>query len=154
MAKPIASLYHKLSKLYWKIKKPRTLGIKAMILDENKEKVLLVKHTYIDGWFLPGGGVKKFEKPLDALKRELREELGFSFVSGELFGVYSNFSESKSDTVIVMTCCGTMSDNINSKEILDYDYFGLTDLPSDISPGTKRRISEYISGQKQIIGEW
>ena len=58
MAKPTASFYHRLSKLYWKIKKPRTLGVRAMIFDEKKGKLLLVKHTYIDGWFLPGGGVK------------------------------------------------------------------------------------------------
>jgi len=154
MAKPTASFYHKLSKLYWKIKKPTTLGVRAMIFDEDKEKVLLLKHTYIDGWFFPGGGVKKFEKPLDALTRELREELGFSFEGGELFGVYSNFSESKSDTVIVMTCCGTIPDKAVSKEITDFRFFDLSCLPSDVSPGTKRRINEYISGEKQIIGEW
>lgn len=154
MSKPFASFIHGISKAYWKIKKPRTLGIRAMIFDENKEKILLVKHTYIDGWFLPGGGVKKFEKPLDALKRELREELGFSLESSELFGVYSNFAESKSDTIIVMICTGDMSVKSADKEIEEARFFELSKLPNDISGGTKRRIEEYTAGKSHMVAKW
>lgn len=145
---------NKLSRAYWKLVKPRTLGVRAIILDESKENVLLVKHTYIGGLYLPGGGVKKFEEPERAIARELEEELGYSVVDCELFGVYSNFTESKSDTVIVMTCTGSITKNIKSKEIESFGFYNIHDLPKETSPGTRKRIDEYVSGRSCIISKW
>ena len=38
--------------------------------------VLLVRHTYKDGWGVPGGLVQAGEHPVDAVVREAREEVG------------------------------------------------------------------------------
>ncbi|HEC65935.1 MAG TPA: NUDIX hydrolase [bacterium] len=50
------------------------ISSKALILDENK-KFLLSKETS-GMWELPGGGVDFGEKPQDAIKREIKEEMG------------------------------------------------------------------------------
>ena len=154
MSNLLFNLVHKLKKAYWKIVKPQTLGVRAIILDESKEKVLLVRHTYIKGLYLPGGGVKKFETPESAIMRELKEEIGFIVKSCELFGVYSNYSEFKSDTVIVLICTGNMMGNTVSKEIQSFGFFDVFDLPDDVSPGTRRRIDEYLSGGLSVITKW
>ena len=43
-----------------------TLGVRAVVLD-GENRVFLVKHCYVSGWHLPGGGVEVGESFLDAL---------------------------------------------------------------------------------------
>ena len=54
------------AKLVWRIGKPRTIGVRALLLDRDG-RVALVRHTYADHWYLPGGGVKKGESIAAAL---------------------------------------------------------------------------------------
>lgn len=64
------------------------LGANAII--KYNEKILLEKRKDCDLWGLVGGGVKRQETPLEAIVREVREELGIR-ISKECFkklGVY------------------------------------------------------------------
>ena len=58
---------------YWRFSRAATLGVRAMVIDGN-DRIFLVKHSYVDGWHLPGGGVETGESLLEALARELAEE--------------------------------------------------------------------------------
>jgi 8-oxo-dGTP diphosphatase len=51
-----------------------TLGAACLI--EHDGKVLLVQTAYRRNWSLPGGLLNKGERPLDGLRREVREEVG------------------------------------------------------------------------------
>ena len=138
MAKPIASLYHKLSKLYWKIKKPTTLGIRAMIFDEKKEKVLLVKHTYIDGWFFPGGALEPGETLEETAARELKEETNLHAESFSLLNVFSGKdfyykypNEDETYSVVVLYLANGVAGElkISDGESRELAYFGKDELP-------------------------
>lgn len=51
------------------------VGVTGIIVN-NKNEVLLVKHTYRGGWSLPGGYIKGKEHPKEGLEREIKEETG------------------------------------------------------------------------------
>ena len=53
---------------------PAHLGANAIIT--RGDKLLLERRRDSDTWGLVGGGVKKYEEPIDAIAREVYEELG------------------------------------------------------------------------------
>lgn len=73
-------LLHHIRKAYWRIAKPTTYGVKALVIHSGDvDRILLVRHSYGDQalWSLPGGGYKPArETPEQAAKRECIEELG------------------------------------------------------------------------------
>jgi len=113
-----------------------------------------VKHTYQNEWYLPGGRVEKRESLGDAIRRELREELGCAGGTYEVFGVYSNFFEWKSDHVIVFRVSDFEMGDIQRSEIEAVDLFSIVDLPVNTSPGTRRRIAELRSEKPPLYGFW
>jgi 8-oxo-dGTP pyrophosphatase MutT (NUDIX family) len=66
---------YRLLSVFALVRPPRGAGAKAVI--RCRGEVVLVRHTYGPArWELPGGGVRRGEEPLEAMRRELREELG------------------------------------------------------------------------------
>ena len=63
-----------------------TVTAGAVIFNELNQ-VLILKHPFRagSGWGLPGGFLKAGEQPLQALQRELHEEIGIELAQAELF---------------------------------------------------------------------
>ena len=72
-----ATAAHKLLKVAWFIRRPRTFGAHAVALTR-EHRLILVKLRYAPGWRLPGGGRSAAEDPREAALRELREEIGMT----------------------------------------------------------------------------
>lgn len=60
-------------------------GVYAIIPNTKKTKLILVQAPN-GSWFLPGGEIEKGENHLQALERELMEELGFTATIGYYYG--------------------------------------------------------------------
>ncbi len=131
-------------RLYWRVRRPLTAGVRGLVFDE-RGHVLLVRHTYIPGWYLPGGGVERGETMLTSLRRELEEEVGVR-LTGEarLMGLYANFREFKSDHVAlyVVRHGDYEHEPRRSPEIAESGFFPPQALPEGITPSTARRIAE------------
>ena len=137
---------------YWRFSRGATLGTRAMVIN-GAGRVFLVKHSYIDGWHLPGGGVETGETLHEALKRELMEE-GRIELAGEatLFGIYLNSHVSRRDHVALYVVRHFAQDRKPepNREIIDCDFFDLRALPPDTTVGTRLRIAEVTENKPQI----
>nr|MBC7245073.1 NUDIX domain-containing protein [Chloroflexota bacterium] len=150
---PLPRLIYHMNRLLWRITKPPTVGVRLILVQD--KAVLLVKHTYQRQWYLPGGGVKKGETVEEATRREAAEELGAELGILRLVGVYTNFYEHKNDHIVVLSCADFVLKGKTNREIACFAFFPLDDLPNDVSPGTLRRIQEYVGGtDTPALGLW
>ena len=135
--------------LYWRFNRGMTLGVRAVVLDRDN-RVFLVKHSYVAGWHLPGGGVEVGETIHEALRRELVEE-GRIEISGEpiLHGLFFNGHVSRRDHVAVYVVRHFRQDRLPQpgREIIDCGFFEAGALPSETTEGTRLRISEVLQGK-------
>ncbi len=130
----------------------KTIGARALVIKNNQ--VLLIKHTYVLGWYTIGGGVGKKETPQEAIIRELFEEVGITVMeSPTLFGIYYNDVEKRNDYIAFYIVENFEIIERKCFEIAEKKWFSLENLPPDITPATKRRIEEYM-GIRKITEKW
>lgn len=134
-------ILYRLFQVYLFIVRPLTLGVRVMLIRDGK--ALLLRQTYMDGWFMPGGRIEKNETTEQAARREAREEVGAELHSLSLLGVYSNFKEWKSDHNVLFLCEDFELSGKHDQEIAELRFFPLEALPSDVWPGHRRRLLEY-----------
>ena len=138
--------------LYWRFARGMTLGVRAVVLDGDN-RVFLVKHSYVAGWHLPGGGVEVGETFRDALRRELAEEARIELVSEPaLHGLFFNSHVSRRDHVAVYLIRHFRQDRLPepNREIVACGFFEASALPAETTEGTRLRISEALEGRIPI----
>ncbi len=140
-----SKILRKLFHVFFLFKRPMTLGVRILVENE-KGEVLLVRHTYVEGWYLPGGGVETGETTLQAAQKELREETGLEMLDEpRLVGLYQNRSASRRDHVAVFKVGKWYEVEAfkPNREIAEMGFFPLDALPQEITAGNLRRIKEY-----------
>ena len=141
--------------LYWRFARGMTLGVRVLVLDQ-EGRVFLVKHSYVSGWHLPGGGVEVGETALDAMRRELEEEGNITFNEPPLLhGVFYNRHVSRRDHVVVYVVRNfhQPAKPAPNYEIVDCGFFDVNALPEGTTRGTQRRIRE-VAGGVPISLDW
>lgn len=141
------TLGHRLRMAYWRIAAPTVLGVRALIVNEGQ--VMLVRHTYLPGWYLPGGKVERGETAYQALCREVREECSLEVVRARLLAIYSNRDSNPNDHVALFLVEEFRSLDYKGwhrYEIAEYGFFDLNRLPKEASKSTLRRLEEYSRG--------
>ena len=142
----------------------QTFGVAGAII-EKEGKILLVKETKKiakDLWSHPAGWIEVGEDPLDAVKKEVKEETGYDFSPIHIIGIYSLYNKNLKEKFditphpIKIIFTGKISKNstgklakdvsenkwFSSEEIYQMDKNTLRDI--DI----KQMIKDYFAGKR------
>jgi ADP-ribose pyrophosphatase YjhB (NUDIX family) len=113
------------------VTRPTTFGVDGLALTPER-KIVLVRLTYAKGWHLPGGRRKRREDPLEAVRRELREEIGmYDCSSIEFIDRFSQRKHYKHDTVSMFLARDVEYSPGWSLEVEAVEEFDLDELPHD-----------------------
>ncbi len=125
--------------------KGMTVGVRAACFDD-QGRIFLVRHSYIPGWHMPGGGVERRETVAQALAKELREEGNLELTAPpELLQVFYNSRTSKRDHVVFYRCqVRQTAPRLRDREIVESGFFDLASLPDGTTSATRRRLKELV----------
>ena len=135
---------------YWRFSRGLTVGVRAVVLDRDG-KIFLVKHSYVAGWHLPGGGVEPGETLATALARELREEVNIDLVEpARLFAIYFHRRASRRDhvAVYVVRSFRQSAPPKPNYEIIAHGFYAPDALPEGTTQSTRVRIAEVLNGRE------
>ena len=133
---------------YWRFARAMTLGVRALVID-GEGRIFLVKHSYVSGWHLPGGGVEAGETLVEAAARELREEGNIELTAPpRLHGIFFNSRASRRDHValFVVRAFRQVAAPVPDREIVAHGFFALDALPDETTASTRARIIEVLGG--------
>ena len=141
----------RLMHVYWRFSRPLSGGVRGMVIED--DAILLVRHTYVGGWHMPGGGVEIGETFEGALEKELREEAAVRLTArAELFGLYLNRAMNRRDHVALYVCHGHERGEFRpNREIAEARFHPLDALPGGTTEATRRRIAEVREGRAPDI---
>jgi 8-oxo-dGTP pyrophosphatase MutT (NUDIX family) len=143
-----AWLTYRLLRVYWWVRRPVVLGVRVLVVHESR--VLVVKHSYRKGWFLPGGRPERGESLAATARREANEETGMVIEGPELFGIYSSLDGPESDHVVVFVATGpfrsTVRDRGHDSEIDGVQWLNIGGLPKDTAAQTRQIVRDWRRG--------
>ncbi|MDG2523632.1 NUDIX domain-containing protein [Caulobacter segnis] len=134
-----------LFKVFSRATRSMTLGVRGLVVNE-AGWILLVEHTYLPGWYLPGGGVERGETAEAALAREMEEEAGVRLEGRpRLLSFHSNDHAFSGDHVLIYRIDRWSPCPLTSRgEIAAVEWFDPENLPDAVTPATRARIMEAL----------
>jgi len=148
-------LRERLFHLFFLLRRPMTLGTRVAAFDA-EGRVFLVRHTYVAGWHLPGGGVDPGETCEAAARRELAEEGNIDCPHGvRLVSLHFNRRASRRDHVAFYRADGVRqrAPRAADREIAESGFFALSALPGGVTPATRARLAE-LAGAAPSAPYW
>ena len=156
LRRALEPLIRRVLHVYWRFSRAATLGVRAMVID-GRGRIFLVKHSYVAGWQLPGGGVETGETFLKAMARELVEEGNILMTAPPvLHGIFLNQRVSRRDHVALYIVREFRQDSPPQPnyEIIEHGFFAPDALPDGHQPRhprAHRRGARRCGGERGVV---
>jgi ADP-ribose pyrophosphatase YjhB (NUDIX family) len=139
---------------WWALATPETRGARAVCITPDG-RIVLVRHSYLQGWFLPGGTLNAGESADSGLLRELSEEIGLVSHGGVkfLFEI-KHRPNRKIDTQQVFAVHNTEIIPMLSWEIEAIGVCSPDALPTGTHPSTCYRVERWLNILRNGDREW
>ena len=133
----------------------------GVIVNDEKDRILLEKRSDCGLWGLPGGKIEPGESIVEAAEREVKEETGFIVKISRLLGVYSE-PENRIVTfpdngdvvhlVDILLEATILSGALScSNESEDVRFFKKNSLPYDLAPPAREPLNDYLKELNGIV---
>jgi mutator protein MutT len=131
---------------------PRFAVTAGAIVTDRRGRVLLLKHRFRpgSGWGLPGGFIEKGEHPEEALRRELREEIGLEVEQLKLFAVRTFKKPTQVEIVFMAQALGNPEEF--SFEIQEAVWFLPGEFPKELPPDQTELIKRALNDGASLPG--
>lgn len=127
---------------------PVAFGV-AAVAQNAQGNVLLVRHRYVSGWHLPGGGVERNEPPAEAILRELKEEVGLAAGDAPQFaGLFTRTAGIATNVIALFRVTNVQIDFRPNFEIAEIVFADPLAPPTGTTAATLRRLAEMVSKTK------
>ena len=141
-------LAHGLRLRWWRVRKPRLRGCRVLVFDQ-EERLLLIRHSYgSDKWMPPGGGLARGEDPLAAAARELLEETACRLDFAQLLARSSERMSSATNEVHVVAGQTSDEPRPDLREVLEARFFHIHALPEDMPTMFRENLPEWITAAR------
>lgn len=135
---------HTLLTLWWRLTRPILFGVRILLIQD--DQVMLVKHVYQPEWYLPGGGLKRYESLEQAVRREAREEVGAELGAVQLFDLDTSVNHGITLHLAVFLCTEFNLGGPSDAEIAEKRFFPLDALPANTAQSNRSKIEKYRNG--------
>ena len=135
----------------WQNPKP-TVSALLTRRGSNGVEVLMVRRArppYQDAWDCPGGFIDPDEHPVDALRRELHEELGIEVEVGNFFGIFMDRYGPGGESTLNLYFEGSIDQGElrPASDVSEARWFPLSSLPPEIAFDNNRRALESLAAR-------
>ncbi len=134
-------LAHAVRHTWRRWRKAPIAGVSVIITNLSGD-VLLLKHSYgPEVWGLPGGGLARGEDPLEAARREVREELGVELARIEPIGTLEEVLSGSPHTAHLFAATCDRQPQPDGREVVEARFFPSHSLPEPLGRTTRARIA-------------
>ena len=129
-----------------------TVTTGGVIVDDSN-RILLLNHVFRagSGWGIPGGFMNKGEQPEDALRREVREEIGLDLERMEMVFVRTLKKTDQIEIYFRASPRGTSEPR--SIEIKSAAWFKLDEMPESLSRDQRKIINHILNASERAADE-
>ena len=123
---------------------PRFTVTAGAVIVDDEGRVLLLEHRFRAGeaWGIPGGFIEKGEQPEEALRRELREEVGLELMEAEI--AFARTLRKAKQIEIIFRCRPQGDVGRKNVEIKSAEWFELDKLPHGVTKDQRQIIKRAL----------